>query len=87
MIGLSTYAFFWQISERAPNPFDLHDLLSHTRELGAEVFQICDYAPLHAYSERQLEDLRKSAKDLGIALELGTKGIICVWPSGSEQGW
>ena len=24
MIGLSTYAFFWQISDRAPKPLSLH---------------------------------------------------------------
>jgi hypothetical protein len=51
------------------------ELLSRTRELDADVFQICDYPPLHAYSEAQLRDLKTHADDLGITLELGTKGI------------
>ena len=75
MIGLSTYAFFWQISDRAPKPLGLEELLLRTRELGGQVFQICDYQPLHAYSDGQLSDLKKRADDLGITLELGTKGI------------
>ena len=75
MIGLSTYAFFWQISDRAPEPLGLEELFSRTRELGAQVFQICDYPPLQTYSDARLGDLKKSAEDLGITLELGTKGI------------
>lgn len=75
MIGLSTYAFFWQISDRAPVPLGLKELLSRTRELDARVFQICDYPPLHAYSEGQLRDLKSHADDLRITLELGTKGV------------
>ena len=75
MIGLSTYAFFWQISDRAPEPLGVEELFSRTRELGAQVFQICDYPPLQTYSDARLGDLKKSAEDLGITLELGTKGI------------
>ncbi len=75
MIGLSTYAFFWQISDRAPKPLSLQEVLSRTRDLEAQVFQICDYQPLLAYSDTQLRDLKKYAEDLGMTLELGTKGI------------
>ena len=75
MIGLSTYAFFGQISDRAPEPLGLEEVFSRTRELGAQVFQICDYPPLQTYSDARLGDLKKSAEDLGITLELGTKGI------------
>ncbi len=75
MIGLGTYAFFWQHSKRAPQALDLPAMLRNTRELGAEVFQICDYLPILSYSEVQLHDLKALADDLGIVLELGTKGI------------
>ncbi len=75
MIGLSTYAFFWQISDRADKPLSLGELFARTRDLGGQVFQICDYLPLHTCSDAQLGDLRKCADDLGITLELGTKGI------------
>ena len=75
MIGLSTYSFFWQHSDRAPEPLDLPAMLVKTRELDAEVFQICDYAPLLGYTAAQLRDLKAQAGELGITLELGTKGI------------
>lgn len=75
MIGLSTYAFFWQHSDRAPQSLDLPAMVRRTREFDADVFQICDYQPILRYSDAQLQDLKLLAKDLGIALELGTKGI------------
>ena len=75
MIGLSTYAFFWQHSERAPEPLTLEQMLRRTHALDVEVLQICDYQPILGYSEAQLRDLRALADDLGIHLELGTRGV------------
>ena len=75
MIGLGTYAFFWQHSDRAPQPLDLPAMLAKTRELDADVFQICDYAPLLGYTAAQLRDVKAQADELRITLELGTKGI------------
>ncbi|MEO8410912.1 MAG: TIM barrel protein [Propionivibrio sp.] len=75
MIGLGTYAFFWQHSDRAPAPLNLAAMLQRTRELGGQVFQICDYPRILEYSDAALRDLRALAGDLGVALELGTKGI------------
>ncbi|MDR0441110.1 MAG: sugar phosphate isomerase/epimerase [Candidatus Accumulibacter sp.] len=75
MIGFNTYAFFWQISDRAPEPLTLEGLLSRTRALGWQLFQICDYAPLQTYSSAWLADLGENAEAQGIVLELGTKGI------------
>jgi len=75
VIGLGTYSFFWQHSERAPQALDLPAMLAQSRALDAEVFQICDYLPLLGYSVAQLRDLKRCADDLGIVLELGTRGI------------
>lgn len=75
MIGLGTYAFFWQHSEKAEPRLDLADMLRRTRELDVDLFQICDYAPLLSYSAAELRDARALADDLGITIELGTKGI------------
>lgn len=75
MIGLSTYAFFWQHSERAPQPLGLTDMLAKSHALGVRVFQICDYAPILACSDTQLAGIRQVAGELGITLELGTRGI------------
>lgn len=75
MIGLGTYAFFWQHSERAPEPLTLAAMLRRTRDLDVELFQICDYAPLLGFSAAELRELRATAEGLGIRLELGTKGV------------
>ena len=75
MLGLGTYAFFWQWSDRAPSPLSLEQMLERTRAFDADVFQICDYPPILTYSEAQLNDLRRRAADLSITLELGTRGI------------
>ena len=76
MIGLGTYAFFWQHSALAPEPLTLADMLRRTHEQGVGLFQICDYAPILAYSAAELRDLRVLADDLGIQLELGTRGVL-----------
>ncbi|MGW7566041.1 sugar phosphate isomerase/epimerase family protein [Streptomyces tendae] len=73
--GISTYAYFWRISSRAPEPMGLPDMLRDTAELGGQVFQICDYPPIETYDRARLADLRDTAADLGLTLELGTRGI------------
>jgi sugar phosphate isomerase/epimerase len=75
MIGLGTYAFFWQHSDRAPEPLSLPDMLARTRALDVDLFQICDYAPLLGFSASELRELRATADGLGIRLELGTRGV------------
>jgi len=75
MIGLGTYAFFWQHSDRVPEPMSLIGAFEATRELGVDLFQICDYAPLETMSDVELTDAAAAARDLGLTVELGTKGI------------
>jgi sugar phosphate isomerase/epimerase len=50
-------------------------MLRQTREFDADVLQICDYQPILGYSDARLRDLKSLADDLGIVLELGTRGI------------
>lgn len=75
MIGLGTYAFFWQHSERAEHPLTLVGALEATRALGVRLFQICDYAPLEHMTEVELKGAASTARDLGLTIELGTKGV------------
>ncbi|MBU4466132.1 MAG: sugar phosphate isomerase/epimerase [Actinobacteria bacterium] len=75
MIGLGTYAFFWQHSDRVPEPLSLIGAFEATRALGVDLFQICDYAPLEIMSGVELEDAAEAARDLGLTIQLGTKGI------------
>jgi sugar phosphate isomerase/epimerase len=75
MIGLGSYAFFWQHSELAPHRLDAFDMLRRTAELGVELFQFCDYAPIEDLSRDDVVRLSDLARELGITLELGTKGV------------
>ena len=75
LIGLGTYAFFWQHSELAPERLDLTAMLERSHALGVGLFQICDYAPLEQLDVAALADLAAQARDLDITLELGTRGI------------
>lgn len=76
MIGLGTYAYFWQHSERNPVPLSLIGALEDTRAQDVGLFQICDYAPLDSMTDAELADAASAARDLGIRIELGTKGIV-----------
>jgi sugar phosphate isomerase/epimerase len=75
MIGLGTYAFFWEHSDRVADPLSLVGAFERTRELDVDVFQICDYAPLTEMSEAEVQDAARAARELGMTIELGTKGI------------
>lgn len=71
MIGLGTYAYFWQHAEG----LSLTGAFEDTRAQGVELFQICDYAPLLEMTDAQLREAAAAARGLGLAIELGTKGI------------
>ncbi len=75
MIGLGTYAFFWEHSDRVDAPLSLIGALEATRAQDVDLFQICDYAPLDTMSDSELADASAAARDLGLTIELGTKGI------------
>ena len=75
MIGLGSYAFFWQQSDRVEKPLGLIDVLERSSALGVELFQICDWAPLEAMTERELDDAATAARRLGLRIQLGTKGV------------
>lgn len=74
-IGLSSYAFFWQLSDQVSQPLSIHEALHKSSDLGVDLFQICDYAPLEDMNDAELTAVRTTADELGITLEVGTKGI------------
>lgn len=74
-IGLSTYAYFWQLSEKAPRTMSLFEAIDDSQRLGATVFQICDYPAITGWTSRELARLAQHAAQAGITLELGTKGV------------
>lgn len=75
MIGLGSYAFFWQQSDRVERPLGLIDVLERSRELGVELFQICDWEPLERMTETELDEAATAARRLGLRIQLGTKGV------------
>jgi sugar phosphate isomerase/epimerase len=74
-VGISTYCFTWRLQESAPRPLGLLQLIDQTRELGASVLQICDYAPVEHLTATQLQEVSRAAEGYGVALELGTRGV------------
>ncbi|WP_442576995.1 sugar phosphate isomerase/epimerase family protein [Microbacterium sp. F51-2R] len=75
MIGLGTYAFFWQHSARATEPLSLRGAFEATRAMDIDLFQICDFAPLDEMTGAEVAEAAAAARDLGLAIQLGTKGI------------
>lgn len=75
MIGLGTYAFFWEHSDRVDEPLSLAGAFERTRAADVDLFQICDYAPLERMTDAEARDSARIARDLGLTVELGTKGI------------
>jgi sugar phosphate isomerase/epimerase len=75
VIGLGTYAYFWQHSDRVPEPLSLIGAFEDARAQGVELFQICDYAPLEWMSAAELRSAASAASGLGLTIELGTKGV------------
>lgn len=75
MIGISTYAFFWQLHSSAARPISWRGLLDKTKAFGGELFQFCDYPLCHQATTSQMREIARYAENQGIALELGTRGL------------
>ncbi|RLP08970.1 sugar phosphate isomerase/epimerase family protein [Propionibacterium australiense] len=73
-LGIGTYALFWEWSEAVGRPIDLAGMLDRAAGLGCDVFQICDYPLIETMDAAQLTDVAAQASELGLALELGTRG-------------
>jgi sugar phosphate isomerase/epimerase len=78
-LGISSYTYVWWAGVpgyAAPRePLTPGLLLETAGALGVRVVQMADNLPLDGFSERELEDLGGAARALGIAIELGTRGI------------
>lgn len=75
LIGLSTYAYLWQWSQKASEPLSLEGMLRDAAAQGADVFQICDYPALETLTPHELSDIRSLAEELNLVLEIGTRGV------------
>lgn len=75
MIGFGTYTFFWEGSELAPERLDVIGMIERTADAGVGLFQICDDARIETMSDDALRRVAAVARERGVVLELGTKGI------------
>ena len=79
-LGLGSYACAWAIGGvpgyPAPaQPLDAVGLMERAARLGLRLVQIADNLPLEQCSASALENIRASALENGVTLELGTRGI------------
>ncbi len=78
-LGLGSYAYAWAVGipGYAPPvaPMTALRLVERAAELGLTLVQIADNLPLDRLSEAERGTLRARAKALGVAVEVGTRGI------------
>ena len=56
-------------------PLALAGMIEETARLGLSVLQICDYPAIESQGTAELQGTRDFARDRGVTLELGTKGV------------
>ena len=77
-LGISSFTFTWTVGfpgKRPPNQLTLQDLLDRATNLGVHLLQIGDHLPLHEVPEPELAAFDKRARELGIDIEVGTRGV------------
>lgn len=80
-VGISSFTFPWAIGgidNDHPISMTAFELLDKAHALEADVLQIADNLPIGHFSTEELGQLRRKADSLGIALEVGTRGIAPV---------
>jgi sugar phosphate isomerase/epimerase len=77
-LGLSTYTYTWSIGvpEQLPvQPMTPFGLLDRSHQLGVHLVQMADNLPLDQLTPEMLDLFEARLKDLGITVEVGTRGI------------
>jgi sugar phosphate isomerase/epimerase len=86
-LGINTYTFMWSIgfqdvnpkypgkTDRPQFPLSALGLLEKARSLGVKLVQTGPNLPIDHLDETELAQFIKYAKDWGIQLELGTRGL------------
>ncbi|MBI1258126.1 MAG: TIM barrel protein [Chloroflexi bacterium] len=77
-LGLGSYAYAWAIGIPGyppPQPMDAVAFAQRAAALGVRVVQMADNLPLDRLSEAEIERLLRETQRLGLAVEVGTRGI------------
>ena len=77
-LGIGSYTYPWAVGipgHRPDRSLTALDLLDKAAALDVHVVQICDNLPLDQLTDSQRDELRESAVQRGIVIEVGTRGI------------
>lgn len=78
-LGLGSYAYFWSGGvpgwPQPARPMGALGLVERAAELGLKLVQIADNMPLDALAEDERAALRERARELGVEIEVGARGI------------
>lgn len=84
-LGVTSYAFTWEVGvpghvfaaaePAVVEPLTALGLLGRAADMGVSVVQILDNLPLQGATDTELDSIRQRADELGISLEVGTRGI------------
>lgn len=77
-LGISSYTYTWSIGvggQKPTSPLDAHGLLQKAKELKVKLVQLADNIPLDSWTEEELREFCHEAKEMGIGLEVGARGL------------
>jgi len=77
-LGIGSYAYVWAVGVPGwppPDPLTADGLLDEAVRLDVPVLQIADNLPLDAMSEPERRRLARRARECGVQIEAGTRGI------------
>lgn len=77
-LGIGSYTYTWAVGvpgHPPGKPMKATDLFERARQLGVGVVQIADNLPLDRLSPTELENVGLHMRELGISVEVGTRGI------------
>ncbi|MFW6138358.1 MAG: sugar phosphate isomerase/epimerase family protein [Spirochaetota bacterium] len=77
-IGVSNYTWTWAVGIEGcipKNPLNSLGLLEKAKEHQVQVLQIADKPCLHSMNNAELDRIASKAREYGIKLEVGTRGI------------
>ena len=78
-LGIGSWTFAWAVGTtqgpRPRDPLTALGVLKKARELGVDLVQYADNLPLHVLPEDELRQVRDAAREEGLTVEVGTRGI------------
>ena len=77
-LGISSWTYTWAIGvpgHPPERPMDAIGLLARAAELGVRLVQFADNLPLDQFSAPELDAFEQRASELGVSVEVGTRGI------------